>query len=91
MHYYPFFSPFAPALAAAIIPLVAIVALWTIAIKGYALWYAARAGQKKWFVAILVINTLGILEAVYLLWFRPNAPLARTSPHAPTGASSPTA
>jgi hypothetical protein len=67
----PFYSPFAPALMIALIPLIAAIALWTVAIKGYALWHAARHGQKEWFIALLVINTLGILEVVYLVWFRP--------------------
>jgi methionyl-tRNA synthetase len=67
----PFYSPFAPGLLGALIPLMIIVALWTVAIKGYALWHAARSNQKWWFIAILVINTLGILEVVYLIWFSP--------------------
>ncbi|MCR4333464.1 MAG: DUF5652 family protein [Patescibacteria group bacterium] len=73
MHYYPFYSPFAPELLVALIPLLAIVAIWTVIIKGFALWYAARGSQKWWFIALLFINTLGILEIVYLLWFRPGA------------------
>jgi hypothetical protein len=74
MHYFlPFYSPFAPALGAALLPLIIIAALWTMVIKGYALWHAARNGQTAWFIAILVINTLGILELVYLLWFRTRA------------------
>jgi methionyl-tRNA synthetase len=43
--------------------------LWTIAIKGYALWHAAKRGEKWWFIALLVINTFGILEVVYLVFF----------------------
>ena len=31
-----------------------------------ALWKAAGLRQKSWFVAMLVINTLGILEIIYL-------------------------
>jgi hypothetical protein len=34
--------------------------------KGLALWHAGRRGQGWWFVIILVVNTLGILELVYL-------------------------
>lgn len=72
MHYFtPFYSPFAPALMLALLPLLAIIAIWTILIKGITLWYAARGGQKGWFIAILVLNTLGILEIIYLIWFRP--------------------
>ena len=51
-------------------PLIVALAVWTIAIKGLALWHAARNGQKLWFVVLLVLNTLGILELVYLLGFR---------------------
>ena len=69
----PFYSPFAPGLALAFLPLLLLVLLWTIVLKGYALWYAARNGQKWWFIALLVVNTVGILEIIYLIWFRPNA------------------
>lgn len=60
-----------------VFPLIILVALWTVILKGFALWHAARAGQKWWFIALLVINTIGILELVYLLFFRPNAPYKR--------------
>lgn len=50
--------------------LVALVVLWTLTLKGFALWYAARNYQRVWFVALLVINTFGILDLIYLVWFR---------------------
>lgn len=71
--YTPFYSPFAPAIFAALLPFIILIALWTVLIKGYALWHAARGGQKGWFIALLIINTLGILEVIYLIWFRPGA------------------
>ncbi len=43
--------------------------LWTLPWKGIALWRAAKNGQKKWFVALLVVNTLAILDIVYILYF----------------------
>jgi phosphoglycerol transferase MdoB-like AlkP superfamily enzyme len=46
-----------------------IVAIGIIVLKGFALWYAAQASQRWWFIAMLVLNTLGILEAVYLFFF----------------------
>lgn len=58
--------------AAFIFPVLIVLALWSIAIKGLALWHAARSGQMVWFLALLVVNTLGILELVYLLAFRTN-------------------
>ena len=77
--YTPFYSPFAPELMLALVPLIVVVALWIVIIKGYALWHAARNSQKGWFIALLVINTLGILEVVYLIWFRPKSDLNSTA------------
>ena len=72
MQNFPAFnSPFTPGFMSIFIPLILVVALWTIVLKGYALWHSARADQRWWFVAFLVINTIGILEIVYLIWFRP--------------------
>jgi hypothetical protein len=71
MHGFPFInSPFAAQPAAIFIPLILVALLWTIILKGYALWYSARAKQKGWFICLLIINTLGLLEIVYLIWFR---------------------
>jgi len=50
-------------------PLFALVAVWSIIWKGLALWKAARLGSKGWFVALLIINTAGILEILYLYVF----------------------
>lgn len=43
--------------------------IWSIVWKGLALWQAARHGDKIWFVVLLVINTVGILEILYLYVF----------------------
>ena len=50
------------------LPLVIAIVAGTLILKGIALWRAARLGQKGWFVALLIVNTLGILEAIYLLF-----------------------
>jgi hypothetical protein len=50
--------------------LLAAVVVWTLVLKGFALWRAARNYQRYWFVALLVVNTFGILELIYLTWFR---------------------
>jgi len=54
-------------------PLI-IVALivWSFVWKGLALWKAASLRQKWWFIAILVINTLGILEIIYYFFVSKN-------------------
>jgi methionyl-tRNA synthetase len=69
----PFPAPFVPELLLALAPLLFLALLWTIVLKGFALWHAARNEQKWWFIALLVINTLGILEIIYLIWFRPTS------------------
>jgi len=45
-----------------------LVLAWGLFWKGFALWYAAKRGEKWWFIALLVINTLGILEIVYIFF-----------------------
>jgi len=40
-----------------------------LALKGYSLWVSARRGEKWWFIALLFINTLGLLELAYLIFF----------------------
>ena len=44
--------------------------IWTLYWKGAALWYASRNKEKVWFAVLLLINTLGILEIIYLLALR---------------------
>jgi hypothetical protein len=43
-----------------------ILFLWTIPWKVYAVWHAVKNNDKKWFVALLFLNTLAILELVYI-------------------------
>lgn len=43
--------------------------IWTIVWKGLALWKAARLGNRNWFIVMLVLNTAGILEILYLFVF----------------------
>ncbi len=43
--------------------------LWSLFWKGLALWRAGRGNQLYWFIALLVLNTAGILEIIYLVAF----------------------
>lgn len=52
--------------------LIYLVFLWSIVWKGFALWRGAKYNQRNWFIAILVLNTAGILEIVYLFYFCKN-------------------
>jgi methionyl-tRNA synthetase len=47
-----------------------LVTLWTLVLKGFALWYSARNHQRRWFIVLLILNTFGLLELAYLIWFR---------------------
>ncbi len=39
--------------------------IWILPWKGITLWKAARLNDKRWFIAILVMNTLGLLEIFF--------------------------
>lgn len=64
---------------------IGVLFLVVLALKGYSLWYAARRGEKWWFIILIIVNTLGILEIIYLsavvkIWgkkgnFPPSSPL----------------
>jgi hypothetical protein len=43
---------------------------WSAYWKIFGLWHAARDGKKWWVVALIVINTLGILEIIYIFAVR---------------------
>ena len=43
--------------------------LWVIPWKGVALWKAARKSQEWWFVILLIVNTLAVLEILYIFVF----------------------
>ena len=43
--------------------------LWTMVWKGLALWKSARSNKQVWFIVLLIVNTLGILEILYIYIF----------------------
>jgi len=50
-------------------PIIYLIIAWTLPWKAMALWKAARNSHKKWFVALLILNTLAILEIIYIFYF----------------------
>lgn len=63
-----------------IVPMV----LWSSFWKGLALWHAAKRNEKWWFIGLLVVNTVGILEICYVafvvkLFSSSHAPPKRSS------------
>ncbi len=49
--------------------LIFLLLLWILPWKGVALWKSARKKHLKWFIAIFLINTLGVLEIIYIFIF----------------------
>lgn len=64
-------------------PLIVVVVLWSIFWKGLALWHSARRAQHWWFVVLLVVNTAGILEIIYLFGIAKLSVNQLFSKHAP--------
>ena len=48
-----------------IVPLV----VWGVFWMGIALWKAAKNDSKTWFVILLLVHTLGILDILYIFVF----------------------
>ena len=46
-----------------------LILIWTIPWKGVALWRAAKLSHKRWFIVLLIVNTLAILEILYIFIF----------------------
>lgn len=50
--------------------LLYLIIAWSVVWKALALWYAARNKQLIWYIVLIIVNTAGILEIIYLLFFR---------------------
>jgi len=48
---------------------IAVLVVWSLIWKGIALWKAARNESVRWYIALLIINTFGILEILYIFYF----------------------
>ena len=48
-----------------------LLSVWELVWKGFGLWHSAQSKQKGWYIAILLLNTAGLLPIIYLLWFKP--------------------
>lgn len=49
--------------------LIYIALIWGLIWKGIALWKSASNKDKVWFILLLVVNTIGILEILYVFVF----------------------
>lgn len=62
MNYFGTLSQFPPFL-------LFVIFLWALLWKGLALWKAAKLDQRNWFIVLLIVNAVGILEIIYSFWF----------------------
>jgi len=51
------------------IGILILILLWILPWKGVALWRAAGRKEKKWFIALLILNTLAVLDILYIFVF----------------------
>ena len=58
----------APGLFVGLSVLALILFIVVFVLKAYSLWYSARRGEKIWFIVFLLVNTVGILELIYLIF-----------------------
>jgi len=49
--------------------LFVVALIWSFIWKGIALWKSARKSQTIWFIILLIVNTVGILEILYIFIF----------------------
>lgn len=50
--------------------LIIVLVIWDLSWRVSALWKAAKNNQLYWFIALLFINTIGILPIIYLKFFQ---------------------
>ena len=58
---------------------VGLGAIWVMVWKGLALWRAAERRERNWFIILLVLNTLGLLEIIYLFFITKPAETEKSS------------
>jgi len=53
---------------------VILAMVWVLPWKGYALWTSARRAHKRWFIALLILNTFAILDIFYIFYIAKKTP-----------------
>lgn len=64
-----YFSTYFGILPNQLFTILILLMIWEFFWKGKALWKAAQKKDLYWFVALLIINTLGILPLLYIYFF----------------------
>ena len=76
MNTWPLLTNTLPTIPAWAASLGIVFLIWLVVVmilKCYTIWFAAKRGQVWWFVSLFFLNTLGILELVYLFVHRSHA------------------
>jgi len=68
-----------------LIPVLIIVTI----LKGFALWQSSQKRQKIWFIALLIVNSFGVLEIIYLIMAYISKRNSKINPQAPDRFESP--
>lgn len=42
------------------------LSLWDLVLRGFAMWRAAEHHDRKWFIAVMLVSSAGILPLIYL-------------------------
>jgi hypothetical protein len=63
------FRPFSPWQSPQFLFWLAPLVIWDLFWRGKALWKAAQKRELYWFIALLLINSVGILPILYLAFF----------------------
>lgn len=58
-----------PALPPTLLLAMFLAIAWSTVWKGFALWRAARNAHRNWFITLFLVNTVGILEIIYIFAF----------------------
>lgn len=45
------------------------LSIWSLVWKGLALWKSSKKNHLIWFIVLLIVNTIGILEILYIYVF----------------------
>jgi NADH:ubiquinone oxidoreductase subunit 6 (subunit J) len=60
--------------------LLAVMIIWSAVWKLLALWKAGRKNSLAWFIVLALVNTLGILEILYIFVFSEMKPKRNRNP-----------
>ena len=52
-----------------VVAFLSLVSIWSLVWKGLALWKSSKKNNLIWFIVLLIFNTLGILEILYIFVF----------------------